>query len=311
MSLSALPDLKIPEGIPTKVLRRKIIIIGGGISGCTAYLSLKKHLPPAPHLNHEITIYEAYDTNLSTTASDRDDTASGATHSPTLVVGGGLGLFASGFDVKEIVRDIVKGGYAIAHHNLRSRNGALLVRMDCTADPVKSSDDDEDGSMSGNLAGEGVHLLGTSRHSLWASLRRRSPDGDIVTARVSRVVARDGGMNEVQFADGREPVEADLVIGADGIKGVTKDALFPGEEGRLKPEYQGLVGVGGFITSEEVKGLVEKGSMNLLLGGNGFFGYFCSTSSSSSPNRDSKSRLQIPCLRARVASRMVVYIRSG
>ncbi|KAL4794492.1 hypothetical protein BDV19DRAFT_379416 [Aspergillus venezuelensis] len=268
----------------------KNIIIGCGISGCTAYLSLRKHPPSSPNLNHEITIYEAYDTNLNTAALDRDDITSDATHSSTLIVGGGLGLFANGFNVLrrldgDIARDIVRGGYAIAHQDLRSRNGALLVRMGCTANPAKGLDDDENGSESGNE--KGVHLLGTSRHSLWASLRRRIPNGDIVTARVEKIFARDDGMNELHFADGRESVEADLVVGADGIKGLTKEALFLGEEAMYKPEYQGLVGVGGFIPSENVKGLVKKGSMNLLLGGNGFFGYFYSNGAPSSPSRDS------------------------
>ncbi|KAL4943244.1 hypothetical protein BDV06DRAFT_141562 [Aspergillus oleicola] len=265
----------------------RVIIIGAGISGCTAYLSLQKHLPqPTGSTKHQITIYEAYDTNLNTTASTRNDPASSGTHSSTLVVGGGLGLFANGFNVLrrldgDIARDIVRDGYAIAHQDLRSKNGTLLVRMDCCADLDAESEE------GGTRNKKGVHLLGTSRHSLWTSLRRRIPDEDIQTVRVSRVIARQDGRNEVHFADGREPVEADLIIGADGIKGVTKEALFPGEEGLYKPEYQGLVGVGGFISSEEVKDLVKKGSMNLLLGGNGFFGYFYSTSATSSSSRDS------------------------
>lgn len=55
----------------------------------------------------------------------------------------------------------------------------------------------------------------------------------------------------------------------------------------LTRRYRGLVGVGGFISTEEVKGLVENGSMNLLFSGSGFFGYFFSSSAASAPDRES------------------------
>ncbi|KAL4802330.1 hypothetical protein BDV18DRAFT_164154 [Aspergillus unguis] len=255
----------------------KIIIIGCGISGCTAYLQLKKHVPRASE--QEIKIYEAYDTNINTTDEDRD----GQLHSSTLIVGGGLGLFPNGLNVLKrldesggTLRDIVSGGYAIAHQDLKTKNGSLLARMDCTAYvPANRPGQDK------------MHMLATSRHSLWRALRRRIPDRDILKRRVSKVVASENGMNEVYFADDAPPVRADLVIGADGVKGVTKLALFPGQEEIYRPEYQGLVGVGGFISTEEVKGLVEKGTMSLLFGGNGFFGYFFSNSSLSTPDQDS------------------------
>ncbi|KAL4919788.1 hypothetical protein BDW62DRAFT_209489 [Aspergillus aurantiobrunneus] len=222
----------------------KIVIIGGGISGCTAL----QH----KHQHH---------------AQGRD----GETHSSTLVVGGGLGLFANGLNVLkrldgEMFRGIVRGGYAIAHQNLRSKNGTLLIRMDPTADPESD--------------GKRVHLLGTSRHSL--------------DERVVRVVASEGGRNVVSFADEGPTVEADLIFGADGIKRVTKQALFPGQEGICKPVYQSLVGVGEFISTEEVRDLVEEGSMNLVFGGNGFFGYFFSNSAPSEPDRDSVYQVSKP-----------------
>jgi 2-polyprenyl-6-methoxyphenol hydroxylase-like FAD-dependent oxidoreductase len=54
------------------------------------------------------------------------------------------------------------------------------------------------------------------------------------------------------------------------------------------------VGVGGFIPSADVKGLVEDGSMNFIFGGNGFFGYFFSESATSAPNRDSPYHVSEP-----------------
>jgi 2-polyprenyl-6-methoxyphenol hydroxylase-like FAD-dependent oxidoreductase len=58
--------------------------------------------------------------------------------------------------------------------------------------------------------------------------------------------------------------------------------------------YRGLGGVGGFISTEEVKGLVEKGSMNLLFSGSGFFGYFYSSSAAYAPDRDSAYSVSEP-----------------
>ena len=57
---------------------------------------------------------------------------------------------------------------------------------------------------------------------------------------------------------------------------------------------RGLVGVGGFIPAADVQGLVEKGSMNFVFGGNGFFGYFFSESAQTAPNRQSPYHISEP-----------------
>ena len=67
----------------------------------------------------------------------------------------------------------------------------------------------------------------------------RVPDGAIVTKRISKVVANAGGRNTISFADGSPAIEADLVIGADGLKSVAKHALFPeAEEDPYPPHYE-------------------------------------------------------------------------
>lgn len=52
--------------------------------------------------------------------------------------------------------------------------------------------------------------------------------------------------------------------------------------------------MGGFIPADRVRGLVEKGSLNFLYSGNGFFGYFFSDSSPDDPNRDSPREISEP-----------------
>ncbi|KAE8355475.1 putative extracellular salicylate hydroxylase/monooxygenase [Aspergillus coremiiformis] len=262
----------------------KIIIIGAGISGCTAYLQLQKHLPKLPQTDHEITIYEAYDTDKDTTSDERD----GLTHSSTLIVGGGLGIGPNGLHVlkrldEDLLREIVRGGYVVPTSNMKNKNGHLLIRMDASAEPTSPQE---------SLP---MHMLGCSRHWLWRCLRMRIPDHDIVTKRVAGVVANPEGRNAVHFVDESPPVEADLIIGADGLKGIVKRALFPeADEDPYPPQYEGLSGVGGFIPADKVKDDVEKGSMNFIVGGNGFFGYFYSISARSAPHRDSPYHVSEP-----------------
>jgi 2-polyprenyl-6-methoxyphenol hydroxylase-like FAD-dependent oxidoreductase len=205
----------------------KIIIIGAGISGCTAYLQLKKHLPRGSGGSdaHSVTIYEAYDTGKDTTHVDRGQ---GETHSSTLVVGGGLGVAANGLGVlkrldETLLSDFVRGGYVVQAWNMKAKDGSVLVHMDL-------HDGLGGGPSAGKdmTAGEGaLTMVGTSRQNLWRCLRVRIPDGDVVTKRISSVVAGANGRHVVSFADGSAPVEADLVIGADGLKSIARRAVFP------------------------------------------------------------------------------------
>jgi 2-polyprenyl-6-methoxyphenol hydroxylase-like FAD-dependent oxidoreductase len=203
----------------------KIVIIGAGISGCTAYLSLKKHLPrPSPPAeDHSYTIYEAHDTDKDTTAEDRSSTM----HSSTLVVGGGLGVGPNGLNViqrldPELLKDIVRGGYSVSTYCMKSKHGRTLVTMDSQA-------------TSSSIEKENMNVLASSRHSLWRCIRTRVPDEIIVNKRIAEVIAKPDGRNIVRFADGGVPVEADLVIGADGLKSTAKRALFPDVKGDVYP----------------------------------------------------------------------------
>ncbi|KJZ75700.1 hypothetical protein HIM_04857 [Hirsutella minnesotensis 3608] len=266
----------------------KIVIIGAGVAGCASYLLLKKHLPrPLSEEPHSITIYEAYDTDKDTTYSDREQ---GPTHSSTLVVGGGLGIGANGLHVlrrldEQLLFDIVRGGYVVPTMKMLTKNGTVLARLQPTGSPSSG-----DGTPS-----QQMHMVASSRHSVWRCLRTRIPDSAIVTKRISEVIAKPEGRNIITFADGSPPVEADLIIGADGLKSLTKRALFPeAKEDPFPPHYEGLAGVGGFIPSKDLKDLVEKGSMNFVFGGNGFFGYFFADSAESSPYRDSPCYVSEP-----------------
>lgn len=208
----------------------RIAIIGGGISGCTSYLMLKKHLPPpiTAGEEHSITIYEAYDTDKDTTHADRDHQIG---HSSTLVVGGGLAVGPNGMRVLNrlddgLVKDIVRGGYPLNISHVKSKHGSLLMALSTVEDTPSHE-------------ALGMHMVGSSRHNLWRCLRMRIPDEAIVTKRVSKVVASSEGRNQIYFEDNSDPVTADLVIGADGVKGIVKQALFPdSDDDQYPPHYE-------------------------------------------------------------------------
>ncbi|KAH7126535.1 hypothetical protein B0J13DRAFT_565620, partial [Dactylonectria estremocensis] len=261
----------------------QIIIIGAGIAGCTAYLHLRKHLPKTS----SITIYETYGTDKDTTAEQREQ---GPTHSSTLLVGGGLAIAPNGLGVlqrldEDLLREITRSGYVTSHSNLKDKNGNVLMRIS-----PNGRDHDMD-----TIAAPQMHSVACSRHSLWSCLRSRIPDGQIVNRRVLKVTANSQGKNAVHFVDGGDPIEADLVIGADGVQSTAKRALFPdSNDDPYPPNYEGLVGIGGFVPATDVERHVEKGSMNFIFGGNGFFGYFFSDSCPSEPHRDSPFHISEP-----------------
>lgn len=211
----------------------KIVIIGAGISGLSAYLFLKKHLPRPSHpaSDHTYVIYEAYDTNKDTTFGQRP---SSDIHSSTLKVGGGLGVGPNGINVirrldPELLKDIVTGGYAVSTYNMKSKNGKTLAQISSHASVSVTKDDDK----------KTANTVAISRHNLWRSLRIRVPDNVIVNKRIHEVIAKPDGRNIIRFTDGSSPVEADLVIGADGLKSITKHALFPDTKGDVyPPQYE-------------------------------------------------------------------------
>lgn len=197
------------------------------------YLELQKHLPKpsGPEASHEITIYEAYSTDLDVIPEQRQKNE--VTHSSTLVIGGGLGIGANGVNVlrrldEDLLKEIVRNGYVTATSNLKSKNGWLLMSMKTTGPNATE----------GKNPAENMHMVATSRHSLWKALRSRVPDEHIVNKRISEVIACPSGRNIVRFGDGSSEVEADLVIGADGVRSIAKRALFDSKEDPYPPQYE-------------------------------------------------------------------------
>lgn len=207
----------------------KIVIVGAGISGCAAYLALQKHLPQPPGGEpHSYTIYEAYNTSSDTTFRERPASVSGedSTRSATLIVGGGLGVGPNGLNVlsrldESIFREVVRSGYPYSNFKIKSAYGWTLMDVEATAEV--------DGQMMNSVA--------MSRHSIWKALRDRIPDDVILNKKIAKVIPRGApsGKHLITFVDGSDPVEADLVLGADGLKSTVKRALFDAETGDQDP----------------------------------------------------------------------------
>ncbi|KAL8984402.1 MAG: hypothetical protein Q9177_004710 [Variospora cf. flavescens] len=88
-----------------------------------------------------------------------------------------------------------------------------------------------------------------------------------------RIVIVGGARPTIQFADGLAESEADLLIGADGVKSVVKKFITgDGQTDEQPAYYVGLTGVGGFIPSSYLPENEPRGRMRVTFGAHGFFG---------------------------------------
>jgi salicylate hydroxylase len=88
---------------------------------------------------------------------------------------------------------------------------------------------------SGAAARFGAPYLLAHRHDVYACLLRTLPAGRLHLGRRCTGVADDGTVACATFADGSE-VEADVIVGADGVKSVVRECLF----GADAPRYTGM-----------------------------------------------------------------------
>lgn len=192
----------------------KIIIVGGGIGGLSTYLFLQKELSPiiAKDAPLEMLIYESHKTPKK---PDWSEPSLSVPSSFAQGVGGVLGISPNGVRVLQqldegLFRHVVNHGYPVKHFSFRNCHGKSLANFPTT-----------------NFADPPLHTILISRQALWDALRDQIPASAILHERVSGVTLGTTSHQRprIHFAEGSSDEEADLVIGADGVRSVIKRAV--------------------------------------------------------------------------------------
>ena len=234
----------------------KIVIVGAGISGLTTYLFLKK-LSSELNPPIEITLYERHYSARNCVDPDSKASASAST-----TVGGALGIAPNGLHVlrhldEDLFLQVGSLGCSISQFSMRNCHGHTLSRF-----PATDSGDPP------------MQTVLISRQLFWETLRSKVPDGDVVHAVVARVECCSNAPPRVVFANGSPDVEADLIIGADGIRSIVKKSVTgDGQKDDYPAVFEGLVGVGGFIPASRLSPNHSPDQLTLTFGADGFFGY--------------------------------------
>ncbi|KAJ4479029.1 hypothetical protein J3R30DRAFT_3473582 [Lentinula aciculospora] len=190
----------------------KIIIIGAGVGGLATYHAIRKHLPSAT--------VEIYDAHPSPLQSDK-------------IIGGGISVGPNGQRTMATIApsalsSIRDHGFEFSTFAFTNQDGKLLGEF-----PFGSKERYKYGQIMTTRSMVNKALL----------LEDGEMDGKVHwNLKVTRVWETDDAA-WAQFEDGTAQ-KCDLLIGADGARSQTRNALF-GEE--YKPYYNGLTGLGGFI----------------------------------------------------------------
>ena len=209
----------------------KIVIVGGGISGLALYISLQKRLGrlhPAG-LAFEVVIYETYDASRrQRRGGNAGEDLEGGARLVSDTVGGALGVSPNGMRVlKNLSEDLYKAvashGYPVSRFHIQNAYGWTLGSFpggDGSSPPLETT------------------LI--SRQSLRNALRDQVPDRIIVRKTVSTVTCGEDQRPRLSFADGSPDEEADLVLGADGVRSVAKKAVLGdrGDDGQYAAVYE-------------------------------------------------------------------------
>lgn len=204
----------------------KIIIVGAGVSGLCTYLQLRKVLPNFD--SHKILIYESQkprESVLSGTSDASQQWNQDNLTDSTAVVGNTIGLAPNSMRLLKYIDtrlyEIFKArGYVSQSYMFKTARGHTLA---VTSTGDKKSPEE--------------YTISCPRHSLWECLHEVVGENRINYQRVIDVEFI-GGRPIVKFADGGRE-DADLVVGADGVRSVVKKAIF-GEENERKyaPRYE-------------------------------------------------------------------------
>jgi 2-polyprenyl-6-methoxyphenol hydroxylase-like FAD-dependent oxidoreductase len=201
----------------------KIIIVGGGISGLSTYLFFRQTFAQDSS-QYEIKVYEKYAprSKIEATGDATEVQDLAELSSSTAIVGGGLGVSPNGMrilsEISQQLHDaVVAQGFPCHKFIFRSSRGWKL-------------------SESPSTDGRGENCVASSRHGLWSCLRDAIGKDVVQFRKVTKVEGRQEGRRCRVIFENSDFEEADLVIGADGVRSVVKEGIFPG--GDFAPIYE-------------------------------------------------------------------------
>lgn len=215
---------------------KKALIVGGGIAGPVTAMALQK-------AGLEPIVYEAY-----------------AEESAAAQVGGFLTVAVNGLSALSLldVHDVVKQtGHPTGVLSFSTSGGKHIADL-----PI------------GGTLPDGTITHSIKRHDLYrvlnAEAKRRGVRYEHGKRLVDATPTPDGRI-VASFADGSR-VEADVLIGADGIRSRTREIIDPEAP---QARHLGLIGVGGFVHNpallDELN--LKPGVYNMIFGKQVFFGY--------------------------------------
>ncbi|MGY1706786.1 FAD-dependent oxidoreductase [Geodermatophilus sp. SYSU D00697] len=204
-------------------------VIGGGIAGQVAAVALHR-------AGIEPTVYEAHDT-------DADG------------VGAFLGLGLNGVDALRAVdmdAAVLARGFATPRMVMLNGHGKVLADVP-----------------NGGTLPDGTHAITIRRPDLYAALRDEAERRGIGTRYGKRLtgVRHTGAGVRAEFADG-STAEADVLVGADGIRSTVRRLLDPEAPGA---SYVGFLNTGGYAGGVDVPG--PAGVNHFCFGRRAFFGW--------------------------------------
>lgn len=211
----------------------RIIIVGAGVSGLSTYLLLEKLLPPILGKTTRKLEFLIYDSHISIPAG----TGAGA---------GGIGntsiLPPTSIKIlqqidPELYTLFKSQGFENHTFTIRSARGHTLAKLPTTTAATTATVDQKE-----EYAISCPHAV--LKECLREIVRRRGQPilhGKVVDVELGGGESPNGNQKpRVKFSDGRPAVEADLVIGADGVHSVVKRAVFGQEadEKHYAPEFE-------------------------------------------------------------------------
>ena len=203
--------------------KANIAIVGGGIGGLAAALALHQR-------GFRCTVYEQ--------AAELTG------------VGGGLNLSPNAlktFRMLGVEEEVIAAGFQDEFQSLRNgETGALMARQSRREGVMKKY---------------GAPFLTVHRADVQDVLRKHLPDGILQLGKNCVSVENTENNARVTFTDG-STVEADAVIGADGIHSAVRDSVF----GVQPPRFTGCICFRGLVPVSAVEGIPEAKDMTAWWG---------------------------------------------